>query len=207
MKHASKQFKSLKIGLKELEPFIRNGKHLETGRPFKTMHGLLSREGLANWLICAVFNSIAGKEQLTFATVAEEIGGDGVLLDAITGESWPTEHVMVPKDDNDERDIETRVLQAIRDKQQKGGEEYARGKTLIVFLNAGNSSEWWPNRVAKALPQPILFGAIWIVGLHFVENGEYHYNVVEIDVESGVGHVWRVCIPAGFDQWSVSHIQ
>jgi hypothetical protein len=207
MRHASKQFKSLKIALKELEPFIRDGKHLQTGRPFATMHGLRSREGLANWLICAVFNSIAGKEQLTFATVAEEIGGDGVLLDATTGETWPTEHVMVPKNDDDERDIETRVLEAIRDKQQKGGQEYARGKTLIVFLNAGNSSEWWPNRVAKAVPQPTLFGAIWIVGLHAVENGEYHYNVVEIDVESGVGHVWRVCIAAGFDQWSVSHIQ
>src|SRR4030081_1027134 len=105
MNHDSKHFKSLKIALKELEPFIRNGKHLETGRPFKAMHGLRSREGLANWLICAVFNAIA-----------EEIGGDGVLVDTTAKETWPTEHVMVRKDDNDKRAIETRVVEAIRQK-------------------------------------------------------------------------------------------
>lgn len=34
MIHDSKHFKSLKIALKELEPFIRSAKHLETP-PFK----------------------------------------------------------------------------------------------------------------------------------------------------------------------------
>lgn len=207
MNHDSKHFKSLKIALKELEPFIRNGKHLETGRPFKAMHGLRSREGLANWLICAVFNAIAGKERLTFAAIAQEIGGDGVLVDTTTKETWPTEHVTVRNDDNDKRAIETRVVEAIRQKQDKGDEQYAGGKTLVVFVNAGNSSEWWPNRVAKAVPQPILFGAIWLVGLQAIENSKYHYNVIEIDAENGVGHVWRVRITASFDKWSVSHIQ
>jgi hypothetical protein len=207
MNHDSKKFKSLKVALKELEPFIRNGKHLEIGRPFKAMHGLRSREGLANWLICAVFNAIAGKEQLTFATIAEEIGGDGVLFDTTTEETWPTEHVMVRNDDNDKRDIETCVVQAVRQKQDKGGEQYAAGKTLVVFVNAGNSSEWWPNRVAKAVPQPILFGAIWLVGLQAVEDAEYVYNVIEINAENGVSYVWRVRIAASFDEWSVSRIQ
>jgi hypothetical protein len=31
MKHRVTRFKSLKVGLKELEPFIRNGEHLQTG--------------------------------------------------------------------------------------------------------------------------------------------------------------------------------
>ena len=65
------------------------------------MHGQRSREVLAYWLLCAVFNAIAGKEQLTFATIAEEIGGDGVLVDTATKETWPTEHVMARKDDDD----------------------------------------------------------------------------------------------------------
>jgi hypothetical protein len=207
MNHDSKQFKSLEIALKELEPFIRNGKHLETGRPFKAMHGLRSREGLANWLLCSVFNAIAGKEQLTFASIAEEIGGDGVLVDTATKETWPTEHVMVRKDDDDKRDIETRVVEAIRRKQDKGDEQYAGGKTLVVFVNAGNSSGWWPNRVAKAVPQPIMFGAIWLVGLQAVENGDFLYNVIEIDAENGVSHIWRVRIAPSFDGWSVKSIQ
>jgi hypothetical protein len=37
MKYNVKQFKSLKIALKELEPYIRNGQHLETGKPFKIL--------------------------------------------------------------------------------------------------------------------------------------------------------------------------
>jgi len=80
---------------------------------------------------------------------------------------------MVCSDDGDKRDLETRVVEAIADKQQKGGEEYAGGKTLIVFLDAGNAPAWYPNKVAKAVKQPILFGALWVVGLQGVENGEY----------------------------------
>ena len=114
---------------------------------------------------------------------------------------------MVRKDDNDKREIETRVVEAIRQKQDKGDEQYAGGKTLIVFVNAGNATEWWPNRVARAVPQPILFGAIWLVGLQAVEEGDYLYNVVEIDAENGVSHVWQVRIAASFDEWSVSHVQ
>jgi hypothetical protein len=48
MNHDGKQFKSLQIALKGLEPFIRGGKHLETSRPFKAMHGKRSRESLVS---------------------------------------------------------------------------------------------------------------------------------------------------------------
>ena len=46
MKVSVRRFKSLAIGLKELEPFIRNGQHLATGRPFKGLNGMRSREAL-----------------------------------------------------------------------------------------------------------------------------------------------------------------
>jgi hypothetical protein len=46
MKVSVRRFKSLAIGLKELEPFIRNGQHLATGRPFKRLNGMRSREAL-----------------------------------------------------------------------------------------------------------------------------------------------------------------
>ena len=42
MKHQVTRFKSLKVGLKEIEPFIRDGKHLQTGKPFKRFGGLRS---------------------------------------------------------------------------------------------------------------------------------------------------------------------
>ncbi len=46
MKHETKQFKSLIVALKELEPFVRNGKYLQSGRPFRNFGGMLSREAL-----------------------------------------------------------------------------------------------------------------------------------------------------------------
>jgi hypothetical protein len=44
LKYAVKRFKNLKHALKELEPFIRNGKHLQYGRPFKRFGGMRSRD-------------------------------------------------------------------------------------------------------------------------------------------------------------------
>jgi hypothetical protein len=52
MKYPAARFKSLAMALKELEPFIRNGEHLQTGKPFEKFGGMRSREILANWLLC-----------------------------------------------------------------------------------------------------------------------------------------------------------
>ncbi|WP_316159455.1 hypothetical protein [Bradyrhizobium sp. SZCCHNRI3042] len=206
MRHTGKHFKTLAIALKEIEPFIRNGEHLQTGKRFAQLHAMLSREILANWLISVVFNDRVGAERLTFVAVRDEIGGDGVLWDTETNETWPTEHVMVPRQNLKGVDLETRILDAIAAKQGKGDAAYAEGKTLVVFLNAGGE-EWWPNRVAKAVKRPILFGAIWIVGLQSVDGGKYVYNVVELDEARGVGHAWRVHIAPEFDGWTVEAVQ
>ncbi|MGJ4972878.1 hypothetical protein ACQR1N_31100 [Bradyrhizobium sp. HKCCYLRH1073] len=206
MKHAGKHFKTLAIALKEVEPFIRNGEHLQTGKTFAKLNGMRSREILANWLISVVFNDRVGAERLSFVAVREEIGGDGVLWDTETGETWPTEHVMVPRQNPEGLDLETSILAAIAAKQGKGDAAYAEGKTLVMFLNAGGE-EWFPNRVAKAVKRPILFGAIWIVGLQTADDGKYVYNVVELDEENGVGHVWRVHIAPKFDGWTVEVVQ
>ena len=41
------RFKNMKLALKELNPFIHMGWHLKTGRPFKRLAGMRSREALA----------------------------------------------------------------------------------------------------------------------------------------------------------------
>lgn len=56
MKYPVRRFKSLAVALKELEPFIRNGEHLQTGRPFAKFGGMRSREMLANWLLSVGVN-------------------------------------------------------------------------------------------------------------------------------------------------------
>jgi hypothetical protein len=132
MKYPVTQFKSLAAALKELEPFIRNGEHLQTGKPFKKFGGMRSREMLANWLVCVAINAEDGIE-LTF--YSDPVGGDGIICNVATGETWPTEHVMVPRlREGQTGDAEALILNAIQQKRLRGGAAYARGKTLIWFL-------------------------------------------------------------------------
>jgi hypothetical protein len=194
----------LAVALKELEPFIRNGEHLQTGKPFKKFGGMRSREILANWLLCVAINSTDDRA-LTFSS--DPIGGDGIICDSATGETWPTEHVMVPRlRPGQTGDSEALILKAIEQKRSKGGAAYAAGKTLIVFLDAG-AGIWFPNKVARQLPQPLHFAAAWVVGLQGVEEGEYVYNVTTLDLSDGNTPALRVRVGKDFDTWTVERIQ
>jgi hypothetical protein len=204
MKHKVTRFKSMEIGLKELEPFVRNGMHLQSGKPFEQMGGMRSREAVANWLLCAVVNH-TGQRELSFTS--DPTGGDGVLDDAKTGETFLTEHVMVTRHRGGEgADAHALVLNAINLKRAKGGEAYARGKTLVVFLDAG-AGEWFPNRVAKALPDRLYFDDVWVVGLYGVEDGEYVYGLTQLDLTSGNAPAYKVRINQDFTGWRVDQVQ
>lgn len=88
MKSQVKRFKNLEIFLKELEKFVRHGEHLQTGRPFKNFGGMLSREVLANWLICVVGNFAEKSDRFTFSNDPE--GGDGIIYDRKAETPYPT---------------------------------------------------------------------------------------------------------------------
>ncbi len=207
MKHRVRRFKSLPVALKELEPFIRDGEHLQTGKPFKRLGGMRSRELLANWLICVVANFEYGMDRLSFTT--DPTGGDGVVHDDQSSSTWLMEHVMVPRtrieDGASAGNVEAAVLAAIDRKRQKGGAAYASGKQLVVFLNSGGGL-WYPNRVAKQLPKPLLFDSVWIVGLQSAED-RYVYGVTQLDAEKGDAQVWLVRIGVDFSSWKVERIQ
>jgi len=205
MSHAIRRFKSLTLALKELEPFVRGGKPLQSGRPFKNFGGMLPREAWANWLLCAVANAVAGTEQFTFTT--DPVGGDGVIADTKTEETWPTEHVMAPQARGKEKpNVEAAIVKAIADKQKKGGKAYASGKTLVVFSDVGGDTIWYPNKVAKQLP-PNDFAAVWVISLYRVEDGAYVYSVSELDPARGVAPTWLVRIAKDFDSWAVERVQ
>jgi hypothetical protein len=205
MKHETKQFKSLAVALKELEPFIRNGRHLQSGRPFRNFGRMLSREVLANWLICVVINSERSDERMVFTS--DPVGSDGIVLDTASGETWPMEHVMVPKPKEGEQiDVGAAILRAIENKNSKGGAAYASGKTLVVFLNCDGDA-WFPNRVAKQLPHDLSFGAVWAAGLQRVEDGKYIYGVTDLHVDEGDAPTWIVEIASDFQSWRVERLQ
>jgi hypothetical protein len=143
--------------------------------------GLRPRELLTNWLVCVAFNDeCESPERLTFTS--DPTGGDGILLDTQTKETFATEHVIVPAAPKGKTvDGEALILKAIQAKNKKGGPAYASGKTLFVFLNAG-AGAWSPNSVTKQLPDPLHFSVVWVVGLHRVES-EYIYGVTQIGLE------------------------
>ncbi len=203
MKYPVRRFKSLEVALKEIEPFVRDGAHLQTGRPFKQLGDMRSREVLANWLVCVTVNAVNGQE-LTFSS--DPIGGDGIIQDSKTGETWPTEHVMVPRHAaGEDDDAKSLILKAIEQKRANGP-AYAEGKTLVVFLDAG-AGEWHPNKVARALPDPLFFAAVWVVGLQGVEDGEYIYGVTLLDLSVGNAQTFLVRISKTFDAWEVTDLQ
>jgi hypothetical protein len=202
MKYPVTRFRSLKLALKELEPFVRNGQHLATGRPFKRFGGMRSREALANWLLCAVVNSTEEIERVTFSS--DPIGGDGIIYDDVSGFAFRTEHVYVPRaDETAVGNIETLILERIEQKRAKGGAPYASGKTLIVFLDSGGGS-WYPDKVAKQMPEPVHFDAIWVVGLREVTAGKYVYAVTRVDeLVFGITPKWLVRLAGDFQSWTV----
>jgi hypothetical protein len=205
MSYRTTRFKSMAVALRELEPFIKSGAHLETGKPFKQFCDLRSRELVANWMICAAANAEDGAgERVEFHS--DPVGSDGIIVDAKTGETWPTEHVLVPMPRTPSApDIEASIVKAVSDKQQKGGAAYASGKTLVVFLNSGGG-EWKPSRVAKNLP-PHDFGAVWVVGLCSAKDGDYVYGVANLHFEIGQAPTWTVHIAKDFDSWHVERVQ
>jgi hypothetical protein len=194
----------LAVALKELEQFIRNGQHLTSGKPFAKFGSMRSREMLANWLMCVAINWAEGCN-LSFSS--DPIGGDGIIFDLTTGDDYPTEHVMIPHYLGERGETaETLILKAIEKKRKKGGAQYATGKTLVVFLDAGAGS-WYPNKVASQLPRPLHFAAVWVVSLQGVEDGEYVYNAAHLDLSDGDCPVMRVRIAKDFENWSLAWVQ
>jgi len=195
----------MKIALKEIEPFIRNGMHLQNGKPFKKLGDMRSREILANWLLCASINAIDKNCELMFSS--DPTGSDGIIRDNVTEQTWITEHVYVPRHSTiDCIDTEQLILNAIEKKRKKGGVAYAAGKILIILLDA-DANVWFPNKVARKLPNPLLFNQVWVISLQMVKNDAYEYGVTLLDTSCGNAPTYLVHINTDFNSWEVSVVQ
>jgi hypothetical protein len=204
------KFKSLKLALKELEPFIRNGRHLQVGDEFKRFGGLRSRELLGNWLLCVASNATVGDDRYTFTS--DPGGGDGLIVNEANGTVLETEHVFVPGPHpgapagHNDADPMALILEKI---EHKNDAKYT-GKTLIVLCNEGGTgSAWYPNRLAKALPEGLPFEAVWVMSLQGVIDGSYTYGVTWLQLglrPEGVP-IWRLRIAPDFESWLVEPMQ
>jgi hypothetical protein len=75
-----------------------------------------------------------------------------------------------------------------------------------VFLDAG-AGVWYPNQVAKQLPDPLLFATVWVAGLQGVEDGEYVYGVTNLDLTGDKVPTLLVRVSRDFNSWQVTRMQ
>jgi hypothetical protein len=160
------------------------------------------REMLANWLLCATFQQIEGRQLLFYS---DPVGGDGIIRDEATGETWQTEHVYVSQHSKGP-DAKSVILDAINHKRAKGA-AYCKGKTLVVLLDTPAAGTWYPNAVGKDMPDPLMFDAVLVVGFSTVEDGSYVYNLTLLDVSDGDAPAFLLKIAPNFDVWKVEQTQ
>lgn len=110
-------FKTLKYCLKEMQKFVLDGKHLESGKPLDKFGGLRSREILGCWVIAAMLNHVNQSERIKICT--DPNGGDGILYNIDNQESLYIEQVMVSYLTESNKTIEEATIEEIIKKQKK----------------------------------------------------------------------------------------
>ena len=205
MKHKITKFKNPQVALQEIAQFVRDPRHLDVGRKVKKFDGLLPRELLGNWLLCAVANGDNKDGPMTFTTDPD--GGDGILYDVESQRSWRTEHVYVPVPARDDhRLVEDRIADAVRKKQAKGGAPYASGKVLVVFLAGSFGAIWTANQATRKLP-PNDFAEVWVISFHMYIDQHYVYGIARLRFESdGHASTFAVCVSPSFNDWEVRQL-
>ncbi len=181
---------------------VRDPRHLQTGKPLGKFGDMRPREMLANWLLCATLEMIESRKLVFYS---DPVGGDGIIRDEATGQTWQTEHVYVSQH-NTGANAKTLILDAIN-RKQANGVAYCRGKNLVVLLDTPAAGAWFPNEVAKTLPNPLLFDAVWVVGFSRVEDGAYVYNLTLLDVADGNAPAFLLWIAPDFDTWHGDQLQ
>ena len=147
MKYPVTRFESMEIALKEIEPFAKDAAHLQSGKPFDKFGCMRSREIVANWLLCATIQAVDKRELIFYS---DPIDGDGIIQDAVTGQTWQTEHVFVPRQ-SASAGVDTKAhSERHRAKAVKGRRGLCRWQNASVS-DAG-TGEWFPNAVARDLP-------------------------------------------------------
>ena len=206
MRYPATTFQSLKVALKEIEPIVKeNSQHLATGRPLTKLGDMRSRELLTNWLLCATAQAIENREMMLFS---DPVGGDGIIQDVAADRTWAaTEHVYVPRHEGGQgADPNALILDRINKKRTKGGAAYASDKTLVVFVDA-TTRAWVPTYIARKLPKPLHFAAVWVISLQTVKDGAYSYGLTRLEIIDGKAPVFMVRISKDFDAWEVMKIQ
>jgi hypothetical protein len=202
MKYAINMPTSLSAAIKEIGPFIVGNK---LGKRFKSYDGLLLREVLGNWLLCAILNDqCATPGRYTFTTEPKGGGADGAILDKTTGLAMATEHVMATRwrdgklVEKVEEGADQLVAEAILHKKSKGP-RYGTDKILVVYLEA-NVAGYSPRAIREHLPPDTAFADVLVV---VPQGGLWEYDVIHASSTFADPPTYRVSISKDFDDWKV----
>jgi hypothetical protein len=205
MRYASKYAANLKEILKALQGVISDGTVFTSRTRKKEFGGMMPRELLGNLLVCVVANAENNEPgRFTIAIEERAPGADGIIFDTKTGGGPLAEHTLA-RGDGDAQNDERAILEAIKKKQDKGGEPYASGKQLVVLVTT--SGEWSPKSVTMNLPDPLDFDSVLVIRPERAEDNEYAYSVTVLDeVRVDALPVWRVRIHEDFESWEVERV-
>jgi hypothetical protein len=204
MKFDVKQFRSMELALSQILPRI-TAQELKTGKPVAQFGNLRPREILANWLFCAALNSRSGVEGVDLSFTTDPHDGDGIIYDQNNHSARHTEHVYVPPQDADQTSsVEELVAAAVALKVQKGP-PYAKGKTLLVFVDAGGDRVWYSNKAARLVPKND-FVEVWAISRDKEATYECIYNVSLLIAEEPTP-VFQVRINKKIPKWTVVRTQ
>jgi hypothetical protein len=200
----ARQYKSMDAALRPIRAFLRDPELLRDGEPLKYFGGMLPREFLGNWLICAASYAADPDSRLHFTT--DPTGGDGLLYNTTTKQPYPTEHVVVPRvtDDGENRATEELIAAGVAHKLSKG-REYARGMNLIVLIDGYQHRVEWNTGTAAQLLPPNDFASIWVAGRSDETADHVDFSVTRLaPVEPGLDMFFRVRITA--TGWQTTHL-
>ncbi len=205
MKYAINMPTSLRAAIKEIGPFIVGN---ELGKRFKSYNGLLLREVLGNWLLCAILNDqCATTDRYTFTSEPKGGGADGAILDKTTGLAMATEHVMATRwrdgklDENLNESAEQLVVAAMLHKEAKGP-RYGTDKMLVIYLEA-NVAGYSPRAIREHLPSDTAFADVWLV---VPQGGLWEYDVIHVGSPLADPPTYRVSITEAFDDWTITSL-
>lgn len=193
----------MRDALKDIAPDIRCNK---LGARYKNYDGLLMREVLGNWLVCAVLNAgSVNAQRCTFTSDPKGGGADGALLDTATGLAMATEHVMATRwskgklAEKVNESAEQLVAEAIQHKNAKGP-KYGTDKILVVYLEA-NVPGFSPRAIREHIPPGTAFADVWVV---IPQAGYWDYDVIHASSPFVDPPTYRVSISKEFDDWKVT---
>lgn len=182
-----------------VQGILKTPTRLRTGRRLKNI-GLLPREVVGLFLVCAVGREIAPSENWTLSSDPDQ--RDGIIVcqsGSRKGEAFATEQVYIPP--HFSGNLTDLVLSEIARKSSKG-KEYGRDRHLIIFCDKHGLLDH--QQIKKEVATNEVFYSYWLIGRASREG--WSYFVFSPKTVSDPVMAYKVVIGKDFRGWEVKRL-